>query len=71
MDTLISVLPEQLKSRLTEAEVEQFATRLYSRLHSDGLFGSINFDSGKENKETTVRSRKCFFKLLTTSDDIR
>nr|XP_031845029.1 formin-2 [Nomia melanderi] len=51
VDTLISVLPEQLKSRLTEAEVEQFATRLYSRLHSDGLFGSINFDSATQNKE--------------------
>ncbi|XP_054002772.1 formin-2-like isoform X2 [Hylaeus anthracinus] len=51
VDTLISALPEHLKSRLTENEVEQFASRLFSRLVSDGLLDAITLDSRVENKE--------------------
>ncbi|XP_033327043.2 uncharacterized protein LOC117220812 [Megalopta genalis] len=54
VDTLISVLPEQLKSRLTVEEIEQFATRLCSRLHADGLLGSISFDERTPSKEISV-----------------
>ncbi|CAK9830261.1 Protein cappuccino [Anthophora retusa] len=50
--TLIAALPEQLKSILTEIEVEQFASRIYSKLVSDGIIGSITIDSATQNKES-------------------
>ncbi|XP_043251094.1 formin-2-like isoform X1 [Colletes gigas] len=51
VDTLISALPEHLKSRLTEDEVEQFASRLFSKLVSDGLLDAITLDGGTQDKE--------------------
>ncbi|XP_015436894.1 PREDICTED: formin-2-like isoform X2 [Dufourea novaeangliae] len=51
--TLISTLPEQIRSRLTEAEIQQFATSLYSRLYSDGLLGTIALDDEPESKNDT------------------
>ncbi|XP_076654963.1 uncharacterized protein LOC143360204 [Halictus rubicundus] len=54
VETLISVLPEQLKSRLTEEEIEQFATRLCSRLHADGLLGSITFEKEEAPSKGTT-----------------
>lgn len=54
--TLISALPDQLKSILTEAEVEQFASRIYSSLVSDGIIGSITIDGVARNKDFAVTS---------------
>lgn len=55
--TLISALPDQLKSILTEAEVEQFASRIYSSLVSDGIIGSITIDGVARNKDFAVTIR--------------
>ena len=52
--TLISALPDQLKSILTDAEVEQFASRIYSSLVSDGIIGSITIDGVARNKDFAV-----------------
>lgn len=52
---LVSGLPEQLKSRLSEEELEQFASSLISRLISDGLLNSITPDGVAESKEIAVR----------------
>lgn len=55
VNSLISALPEQLKWRLTKAETEQFASRLISRLISDGLLNSITLDSVAQSKDVEVR----------------
>lgn len=62
---MISALPEQLKSILTETEVEQFASRIYSKLVSDGIIGSITIESVARNKEFSVRR---VFRILSSSD---
>lgn len=64
--TLISALPGQLKSILTEVEVEQFACRIYARLVSDGIIASITIDSATQNKDSTVRRSLAKTKKLSS-----
>lgn len=62
VDSLITALSEHLKSTLTDAELEQFASRIYSRLVSDGVLGSTTVDTATHKESTVGRiSVKSFF----------